>query len=249
MGWEREPGSGGQRARLIFQTFGNVGVGVSVANQKNSHPGSLSEAPAVRDTLAQLNASTDHARVRWCALTLLLLACPPMRAPGAVDSGPTVVEVVDAGGLVTEARLAAWLSWQQAISVLPAGQRTDGGVGAGLRRRARQEAALLLDAGLSSDQVDAIEAVVAAVVAERNVARLTGAEALQQFRSGMAHLSVEQRLKTEAALGDLQAKSALNSLGAVETLYGVEAVRVVLTREAEVTRTWDALLEARGDEK
>ena len=35
----------------------------------------------------------------------------------------------------------------------------------------------------------------------------------------------------------------------VEARHGVEAVRVVLTREAEVTKTWDALLEARGDRR
>lgn len=221
-----------------------------MANQKNSHPLSLSEPPPVRDTLAQANASTDHAWVRWPCLTLLFLACPPSTAPsGTADAGPAVGAVVDAGGVVTEARLAAWLSFQQAVSALPVVQRTDGGAGAEFRLRARQEAVLLVDAGLSSEQADAIEAVVAAVVAERNVASLTGADALQQFRAGMAHLSVEQRLKAEAALVDLQAKSTQGSLRAVETLHGVEAVRVVLTREGEVTKTWDALLEARGDKK
>ncbi len=107
----------------------------------------------------------------------------------------------------------------------------------------------MADAGLTSDEADAIEEVVAAVVAERNVARLTGADALQQFRQSMAHLSVEQRLKAEAALADLQVKSAQGSLVQVEARHGVEAVRVVLTREAEVTKTWDALLEARGDRR
>jgi hypothetical protein len=157
---------------------------------------------------------------------------------------------VDAGPFLTEARLAAWLGWQERVAALPVLTRPDGGSGPELLRiRARQEAVLLVDAGLSSDEADAIEGVVAAVVAERNVARITGAEALQQFRMGMAHLSLEQRLKAEAALADLQAKSAQGSLAAVEAQYGADAVRVVLTREAEVTKTWDALLEARGDKK
>lgn len=189
-----------------------------------------------------------RAEMRWSSLTLLLLGCPPSAAPiGPVDSGPAVVAGVDAGPVVTEARLAAWLGWQRALAALPSPSRLDGGLE--LRLRARQEALLLADAGLTSAQADTIEEVVAAVVAERNVARLTGADALQQFRMGMMHLSVEQRLKAEAALADLQVKSAQGSLAQVETLHGVEAVRVVLTREAEVTKTWDALLEARGDKK
>ena len=179
---------------------------------------------------------------------LLLCGCPKPPAP-VPDAGLELSCERDAGPVVTEARLAAWLRWQQALAALPPLGRNEGGAGAELRRRAREEAALLADAGLTSDEADELEAVVAAVVAERNVARLTGADALAQFRSGMKLLSVEQRVKAEAALAELQAKSAQGSLVGVETQHGVEAVRVVLTREAEVTKTWDALLEARGDKK
>lgn len=189
--------------------------------------------------------------MRWLVLIPLISGCPKPTAVGeAVDAGPALAEAVDAGPVVTEARLAAWLAWQDALAKLPLLGRSDGGnAGLELRRRAREEAALLADAGLTSEEADEIEAVVAAVVAERNVAKLTGADALQQFRAGMAHLGPEQRLKAEAALADLQAKSPQGSLTAVETLHGVEAVRVVLTREAEVTKTWDALLEARGEKR
>lgn len=189
--------------------------------------------------------------MRWFVLTLLFLGCPPAASPvAASDAGTLVGGAMDAGPLVTEARLAAWLKWQAELAALPALSRTDGGPGpTELRARARQEAMLLADAGLSGDQADAIEAVVAAVVAERNVARITGADALQQFREGMAHLSVEQRVKAEAALAATQIKTSQGSLKQVEEMHGAEAVRVVLTREAEVTKTWDALLEARGDKK
>lgn len=186
--------------------------------------------------------------MRWLGLSLLLLGCAkPPATIGNGDAGPALAEVVDAGPVVTEARLAAWLRWQQALAGLPPVGRADGG--ADLRQRARQEAALLAEAGLTSDQADAIEAVVAAVVAERNVARLTGADVLQQFRVGVAQLGEDQRIRAEAALADLQAKSTQGSLAPVEAQHGLEAVRVVLTREAEVTKTWDALLEARGDKK
>jgi hypothetical protein len=186
--------------------------------------------------------------MRWLGLCLLLLGCPKPPESPAGDAGLAIAELPDAGPVVTEARLAAWLQWQQALAALPPLGRPDGG-GGELRRRARQEAALLADAGLTSDQADAIEAVVAAVVAERNVAKLTGADALAQFRAGMKQLGEEQRARAEAALADLQAKSTQGSLTAVEEQHGAEAVRVVLTREAEVTKTWDALLEARGDKK
>lgn len=186
--------------------------------------------------------------MRWLAFSLLFLGCQkPVGPVGRADSGPAIAEVADAGQVVTEARLDAWLRWQQALAALPPIGRADGG--SELRARARQEAVLLEQAGLTSDEADAIEAVVAAVVAERNVAKLTGADALQQFRSGMKQLGGEQRLKAEAALADLQVKSTQGSLAPIEEQHGVEAVRVVLTREAEVTKTWDALLEARGDKK
>lgn len=188
--------------------------------------------------------------MRGACLFLLFLGCS--RAPGLVasaDAGLVALAQVDAGPVVSLARLDAWLRWQQALAALPPPGRGDGGEGAALRQRARQEAALLADAGLTSDEADALEAVVAAVVAERNVARLTGAEALQQFKAGLQQLGDEQRKKAEQALADLQARSQQGNLAAVEAQFGVEAVRVVLTREAEVTKTWDALLEARGDKR
>lgn len=188
--------------------------------------------------------------MRVAGLFLLFLGCSRAAGPvAAPDAGPAVEAPRDAGPLVNEARLDAWLRWQQGLAGLPPIGRGDGGEGAALRLRARQEAALLADAGLTSDEADALEAVVAAVVAERNVARLTGAEALQQFKAGLAQLGDAQRQKAEQALADLQAKSQQGNLGAVEAQFGVEAVRVVLTREAEVTKTWDALLEARGDKR
>jgi hypothetical protein len=187
--------------------------------------------------------------MRRLAVLLLVLGCSKATTPVAGAAAvPVEVVLPDAGPALTEARLDAWLRWQQALAALPPIGQGDGG-GAPLRLRARQEAALLADAGLTSDQADAIEAVVAAVVAERNVAKLTGAEALQQFKAGLHQLGEEQRQRAEAALADLQARSQQGNLAAVEAQWGGEAVRVVLTREADVTKTWDALLEARGDKR
>jgi hypothetical protein len=175
---------------------------------------------------------------------LALAACTSAPPPVAIDAG-VLVATREVGPVVTEARLDAWLAWHRALQALPA---RDGGAGE-LRVRARVEAVLLADAGLTDAQADAIEAVVAAVVAERSVAKITGAEALTQFKAGLAQLAPEQRVKAEAALADLQAKSTAGSLGPLEAQYGADAVRVVLSREPEVTKTWDALLEARGDRR
>lgn len=182
-------------------------------------------------------------------LCLALAACASPQAVVPVDAG-VLVATREVGPLVTEARVDAWLAWHRALQALPRG---DGGPGE-LRARARVEAALLADAGLTDAQADAIEAVVAAVVTERTIAKITGAEALSQFKAGLAQLAPEQRVKAEAAivptsLPDLQAKSTSGSWAALEAQYGVDAVRVVLSREPEVTKTWDALLEARGERR
>lgn len=157
------------------------------------------------------------------------------------DASVAQVAVIDAGPVVTEARLAAWLDWQKALAALPV---SDAGVDAGdvMRRRARVELTLLADAGLTIEQADALEAVIAAVVAERNVGKLSGADALAQFKAGLAQLSPEQRARAEKAISDLQAKAPQGSLAAVEAQFGSDAVRVVLSREAEVIKAWDALL-------
>lgn len=198
-------------------------------NNRLTHP---SPEPCLTDQVPSLYRSV---------LLHLILACTSCAKPALPqpDAGLPQPEV-DAGPMVTEVRLGAWLRWQQALQALP---QQDAGDRSTLRQRARQEAALLSENGLTSEQAEAIEAVVSAVVAERNVARLTGADALGEFRARIQQLSPEQRLKAEAALVELQAKSAHGSLASVVEVYGPEAVRVVLTREAEVVQTWDALFE------
>lgn len=181
------------------------------------------------------------ALVRWLLACLLFFGCPRSQvALGDADASVAVTATLDAGPVVTEARLAAWLEWQKALAALPA---SDAGIDAGdvMRKRARVELSLLADAGLTIEQADALEAVISAVVAERNVGRLSGADALAQFKAGLAQLTPEQRAKAEKAIADLQAKGQQGS-AAVEAQFGSEAVRVVLTREAEVIKAWDALL-------
>ncbi len=172
-------------------------------------------------------------------LAAALAACPNPAAVVVVDAGGSQVATPDAGAQVTSSKVDAWLRWQALVTALPV---PDGGLD--VRGRARDEAKLLREVGLSSNDADRVEAVVAAVVAERNVAKISGAEALSHFKDGLAQLSPEQRAKAEAAVSDLQAKSPPVSLAPVELEFGGESVRAVLAREAEVTRAWDALLAA-----
>lgn len=183
---------------------------------------------------------------------LALAGCP--RSSETTDASAPVAEAPsrDAGLWLTPEALDAWLRYQRELSTLPPVARGDGGAvmaRADVKARAHAEAALLADAGLTVDQVDRIEALVAAIVTERTLAKLSGGDALQQFEGALAGLSPEQRAKAEAALTDLEAKTPVGSLAKVEDEFGADAVRLVLTREAEVTKTWDALLDATRGEK
>ncbi len=186
--------------------------------------------------------------MRGGALVLLWCCACPAREAAVVEVPRPAQEALapDAGPAVTAASLDAWLRWQQALARLPTPGRGDGGAGA-LLGRARQEAALLAEVGLTSVAADAVEEIVAAVVAERSMARLTGADALAEFSASLAQLPPERRAKAEGALMELKERAAAASTTELEARFGAEVVRVVLTREAEVTKTWDTLLDARGD--
>ena len=183
-------------------------------------------------------------------LLLLLSACrgaptAPFDA-GAREVAPPVV--VDGG--VAAAWLDAWLGYQAQVLQLPALGRGDGGpafLRDEVRRRARAEQTLRADAGLSVEAMDAIEDVIAAVVAQRSIGRITGADAVREFERAAADLKDEQRAQALKALGELKARSQAGaSLQAVRAKFGDEAVDAVLAREAEATRAWESLLEGKS---
>lgn len=145
--------------------------------------------------------------------------------------------------VLTDDKLSAWLRWHALL------RAADAGVDA--RARALLERATLADAGLRASDVDRIEDLVSAVVAERTVERLTGTAAMEQFKKALAELSPEQRAKAEATFAETSAKAAphASAQSVLEARFGEGPVKLVLSREAEVTKTWDALLEGRGDQK
>lgn len=174
-------------------------------------------------------------------LCVLVCACPKPEVAKTTDAGSPSIVTVDGGARVTTEKLDAWLRWQDAVFALPL---RDGG--SDVRQRAKDEARLLLEVGLRSDDADAIEAVVAAVVAERNVAKISGSEALEAFKDGLKALPTDQRAKAEAALNEVPAKSQNDGLRDVEREFGTAAVSVVLEREADVIRAWERVLEAQA---
>jgi hypothetical protein len=141
----------------------------------------------------------------------------------------------DAGSVLTPAKVDAWLGYQrQMLATLDAGALD----------RARRERALRLDAGLTEDDIDHIEDVVAAIATARTLATLTGSDAVREFEAATASLTPAQKLKAEEAMREVRARSsAASSLEAEKALYGAESVKAVLAREAQVIKTWDTLVE------
>lgn len=178
-------------------------------------------------TLADLSLGVVLA---LCALS----GCKPTTtlAQPTRDGGLQLVgHRTDVEPLVTPARIDAWLEWQTRIRRELGPLSRDGG--AGLRVRALAEARLMRDVKLDEAQVDAIEAVVSAVLAERDVARLSGAAALGEFTAGLSQLTEAQRTSVEAALKEASARAAGDGgLGALRVQFGDDAVQAVLEREA-----------------
>lgn len=172
-------------------------------------------------------------------------ACRPV-VSGATDASVTIsaarVPGVDAGWPLTEAKVDAWLSYQRKVRA----KVEVGAVQFSVTELARHEHAVRADAGLSEEEVDHIEDVVAAVVTSRNVSKLTGVEALREFERVAASLPETQRSQVDLAMRELRTKAQrAASLEPEKARFGVEAVGAVLAREAEVTAMWDALVEAK----
>ena len=174
-------------------------------------------------------------------LSLVLLGCPQGGVALRTDGGrsPAAAEVALEAGLARQ--LDGWLRWQAGLQALAAAGRRDGGASSP-RRRARLEQALLADAGLTAAEAEAVEAVVAGVVAERTVERLSATRALARFSAALGALGPEQRAAAQAALEESRTDGG-GAAPALEARFGAQAVQAVLAREAEVTRAWEALLE------
>lgn len=181
--------------------------------------------------------------MKWHGLlALVLMGCPPRsEEPTTAASPPTSPgSPLQGTPTITAEKLDAWLRYHQALAELSKDAGTNIKRLSVLERDSRQRA------GLSEAELDSLEECISAVVAQRTIAKLTGAEAVRDFDKVTLGLKPEQRQKVEAAFGDVRAKAQhAASLEAERAKFGEEAVSVVLAREAEVTATWNSLLDVR----
>lgn len=146
---------------------------------------------------------------------------------------------------MTAEKLDAWLRYHRALAAITADAGAlDASQLAVLERSERKKVQL------SEAELDLLEDCVSAVVAQRTVAQLTGAQAVKEFEKATAGLKAEQRQKVEAAFGDVRLKAQqAASLDAERAKFGDAAVELVLAREAELGATWNSLLDGRGDRR
>ena len=162
----------------------------------------------------------------------------------------------DGGWTFSAAKLDAWIHLQRATGASAQGSGFDGGLGgagksvrAEVLSRARFEEGSRLVAGLSEDDVDRIEDLVAALVMSRGLERVTGGESPLDLERALAGLKIERRAEVAAALADLRARSPVDAGGPLSELrqrVGAEPFEALLAREPELTAGWESLLESRG---
>ena len=183
------------------------------------------------------------------SLWVLVVSCTP-NGSGAQPGLEALMTTREAApstsdaGLMSASKLDAWLRYQKQLlgkPLLDAGLAPLNAMG-----RARRERALRVDAGLSEDEVDFIEDLVAAIVTERNLAKLTGVEAMRDFEQAAVALTPSQKAQTAKALAGVRARAAqATSLEAQKTRFGAANVEAALARESELTKTYDAMVEGR----
>lgn len=180
-------------------------------------------------------------------LVLLLgfAACPRSEAPAEPAAAPSAPSTTQAApAVITAEKLDAWLAYHHALDA----QTQDAGLDA------KHLAALERDVRrlhtLSEAELDLLEDCISAVVSQRAIAKLTGVEAVREFEKATVGLKPEQRQKVEAAFGDVRAKAQqATSLDAERARFGDAAVQLVLAREAEITATWNSLMDGRGERR
>lgn len=195
--------------------------------------------------------------MRRLAIPFLLFACAcPPRAPAAADASVVVGDAgeADGGWHLTAPALDAWLRYQAALAAQAPPERRDAGAGADagraaaeavredVRRRARLERDLRERSGLTQDELERIEELVGAVVAQRTLARISGVEAVRELQAAAAGLKDQPKAQAELALADLEARAKLaEQYGAERARFGDQNVDVLLGRLPEVEQAWDAM--------
>ena len=135
---------------------------------------------------------------RRSALAACPTPAPKRRSTRAARA--SLAAAADAGFTLTPQKLDAWLAYATFVLSFPPLGKGDGGLREEVQRRARLDERFRADAGLAEEDVDGIEELVGAVVAQRNISRITGAEALKELERATNELKDEPRAQAQKAL-------------------------------------------------
>ncbi|MBI3183484.1 MAG: hypothetical protein HYZ28_15205 [Myxococcales bacterium] len=188
-------------------------------------------------------------------------------APAAPGQAPEAPPPPDQPYVLTSEKLQAYLSYQEAMIQVYAGAVSDiqalgaqadagryqgpiGGLAAAeevmkaTERRAAAEAEARKATGLSERDVDAIGKMVTDVISKRSLASAMSVGSLiEEMEKLKAAGPPEQKEGLEASISELKKQQEeLQSLTEERRRYGSGNVDLLLTREKELTRNWEALM-------
>lgn len=143
---------------------------------------------------------------------------------------------VDAGIALTDAKVLAFVAYQDTVFALAV---ADAGT-AEVMERARRDAQARAASGLSSGELDALEELVSTLAEKRWLNRWVGSEQVTAKIQAWAEEASEAHKKFVA--GTLSSAEAQEDLSAERAKFGDGNVSLVLKHEARLYEAWQAQL-------
>jgi hypothetical protein len=171
--------------------------------------------------------------VKWVALIILLAACRKETAQ-VVDAGAVAAAPAPGELELTPAKLDGYLRYLT-FGLGDGGAPVD---------RARRDEAALKASGLTEKEVIKLDEMVSTVIARRMVTQLGESPQLNPDLAAMAGaLNPEQKKQLGDAMAAFKAQqAAARELTEERKRYGSKNIDALLTREAELTQAWMAML-------
>ncbi len=175
-------------------------------------------------------------------------AAPP--TPGRSESAAAQRNLTEppAQLVLTEAKVAGYLRYQEKMgelngALLEGLKKSDGGEAAGLallKRGARAEALAREEAGLSEQELTAIDDLAGAVLSKRVLLKTFDYEAqLKQMEQVKVSLPEDKGAEAEKAIEQLRAqRDALKNLSEERKQFGERNVELLLAQEKALMQTW-----------
>lgn len=161
---------------------------------------------------------------------------PSRRAAAALSA--------DAGLALTEAKVLAFISYQDAVVALASWDAGSKDKTAVVIARAQHDERARVASGLSPAELDALEELVASLAQKRWLSRWAGGEEVTEKIEAWAQEASDEHKKLVAGtLDSLKAKEqARGDLTAEQTRFGEANVALVLEHEAKLFELWQALM-------